>query len=221
MKLWKTSILLIGVFGLVLSCLSVSAETQNDTTGDVYHWKLTEATWSWKPSADPKANIDITELTYTSSENQLTLSLKVTGSIQSSEQIAYIAWVNTSDAFYWLYWMDGQSSSMAMNTEEGSMQFDLEPNVTVSSNTITCTFNVVGTDGTASEFWGYTAEYTEFGDITKEWWGDWIPGTYAPFWGQNGDGDGDGNGDDGTPGFEAIAVIAAIALVFIILRRRK
>jgi len=235
MKLWKISMILIGVLVLILSSITVSAETQTDETGDVYHWKMVDSTWSWQPSTDPKSYIDITELTYTSSEDKLILSLEVSGNIQSSENIAYMAWVNTSDATYQLYWMNNQSFGIAISTEEGGTQFDMNPNVTVSGGTITCTFNLVGTEDTSTDFWGYAMEYTELGDTNQEWWGDWIPGTYAPFWGENGDEGDDGNGDSdvngngggsdtnggGTPGFEAVALISALALVIIILRRRE
>jgi hypothetical protein len=240
MKFRKTIFIIIGVFVLVLSSIVVSAETETDATGDVYNWKMVDSTWSWKPSTEPKAHIDITELGYTSSGNQITLTLKVSGEIQSNENVAYIAWVNTSDATYQLYWMNGSSFSMGINTAGGT-EFDMNPDITVSGNSISCTFNLVGTDDTSDEFWGTAMEYTEFGSTNQEWWGDWIPGTYAPFQGQGGEeddegegdgngdtngegdtnGDGSGNGSSGTPGFELVAVLTAIAISLIILRRRK
>ena len=252
MKFRNILFIMLGVLVLVFSSITVSAETQTDPSGDVYHWKMTDSIWSWEPSVESKPNIDIIELTYTPNGNQLTLTMKVAGNIQNSDKIAYIAWVNTTDAYYWLYWMNGQSTSMAINTQEGSTQFDMDPDVTVVEGTITCVFDVVGTDIASSEFWGYAAEYTNFGVMTQDWWGDWIPGTYAPFWDQEGDGDGDegegdgdegegdgdegdtdgegetdgegsGNGENGsgTPGFELIGVITALAIAIIILRRRK
>ena len=228
MKLYKSCILIVGLAVILLSSVIVTAETETDPSGDVYHWKLTGTAWGWTPSTDPRPNIDITELTYTSDGDQLTMTMKVAGSIQSSENIVYMAWVNTSDAYYWLMVNDQNRSGMAMNTEN-AMQFEFA-NATVSGDTITCSFNLVGSDYNSTEFWGYAAEYEVFGDITKDWWGDWIPGSYSPFWGENGDEDGNGdgggttdNGDDsgGSPGFEAIAIIAAIGVVFLILRRRK
>lgn len=228
---------LIGVLVLIISSVSVSAETLTDESGDVYHWKMTGSTWSWQPSTDPKSYIDITELTYTTSEDKFTLSMKVSGEIQSSGNVEYMAWVNTSDATYQMYVMGGQSFGMAMNTEDDGFQVDWNPNITISGNTVTCTFDLVGTDVIGSEFYGWAWEYEELGAENQELWQDWIPNTSSPFWDEDGDGNGDedGNGDGdvngdgggsdtnggGTPGFEAVALISALAVVIIILRRRK
>ena len=71
-------------------------------------------------------------------------------------------------------------------------------------------------------------------DTTNEWWGDWIPGEYAPFPedldDDNGDdvGTGENNGDSssgdsntGTSGFESILLFTALIAVIFILRRRR
>jgi hypothetical protein len=239
MKFWKICIVMIGVLILVLSSTSVSAETETDATGDVYHWKMVDSSWSWQPSTLPRAHIDITELTYTVNGNQITISMKVAGNVQISENVAYMAWVNTSDATYNMYLINDQKFVMGISETGGGMPA-MNTDVTVSGNTISGTIELVGTDDTSTELWGYAWEYTEYGDTNQEWWGDWIPGDYAPFWGQedDGDGEGDGNGDDGgdtngdgssnggngssgTPGFELVAVITALAIAVIVLRRRK
>ncbi|UCF49450.1 MAG: hypothetical protein JSU91_06810, partial [Thermoplasmatales archaeon] len=175
------------------------------------------------------------ELTYTIGGGQITISMKVSGAIESSDNIAYMAWVNTSDATYQMYLLNEQKIVMAMNTEEGGMPA-MNTDITVSGDTITCTIELVGTDETSTEFWGYAMEYTEFGAANQEWWGDWIPGTYAPFWGEDGNGEGDGdtnddsdsNGDgssstdsNGTPGFKVISIFIAMAIAIFIMKRRK
>lgn len=233
MKLSKICIVMIGILALILSSISVSAETETDETGDVYHWKMVDSEWSWQPSVDPKPNIDITELTYTIGGGQITIAMKVSGSIQSSENIAYMAWVNTSDATYQMYLLNDQKIVMAMNTEESGMPA-MNTDITISGDTMTCAIELVGTDETSSEFWGYAMEYIEFGAENQEWWGDWIPGTYAPFYGEDGEedddtnGDSDANGDDGSstdsngsPGFEVMSIFIAIAFAVIIMKRRK
>jgi PGF-CTERM protein len=237
MKFWKICIIMIGVLILILSSTSASAITETDATGDVYHWKMVDSAWSWEPSTLPKAHIDITELTYTVNGNQITISMKVAGNAQISENVAYMAWINTSDATYNMYLINDQKFVMAMGIDGGGLPA-MNTDVTVSGNTISGTIELVGTDKTIMEFWGYAWEYTEYGAANQEWWGDWIPGTNPPNWDQEGDGEGDGgdtndegdtNGEgsgnggngSGTPGFEAVAVITALAVAIIILRRRK
>ena len=230
MKTWKICIIIIGVLILILSSTSVTAATETDATGDVYQWKMVDSTWSWQKSTSPKSNIDITELTYSVNGNQLTLTMKVAGNIQASENIIYWVWLNTSDAIYYMSFNNDQKIVVGTG-EEGGMPA-ISTDVTVSGNTISGSIGLVGTGETSNELWGYAWEYTEFGDQNQEWWGDWIPGTYAPFWGQEGNGDGNGggtNGNDdtngqggsGSPGFETVAVITTLAIAIIILRRRK
>ncbi|KYK34914.1 MAG: hypothetical protein AYK22_04490 [Thermoplasmatales archaeon SG8-52-3] len=238
MKLRKTILIMIGIFVLFFSSISVSAETETDPTGDVYHWKMVDSTWSWQLSTVPKAYIDITELTYTVNGNQLTLSMKVAGNVQTSEKIVYWALLNTSDATYYMSIMNDQKLIMAMSTIGGGMPA-MNTDVAVSGDTISGTIELVGTDETSIELWGYAWEYTEYGNINQEWWGDWIPGTYAPFEMDEGDGDGNGDGETngdgeengdggsssndngGTPGFEVLALFVSLAIVIFILRRRK
>ena len=73
----------------------------------------------------------------------------------------------------------------------------------------------------------------EIDEEIGERWFDYAPNTYSPYYSEDDDDDvepdedddtsGDSNGDkgEGTPGFEAIAVIVALAIAFIILRRKK
>jgi len=241
MKLWKSSILFLSVTVMILSSIIVSADkTESDPTGDVAHWEYTTGQWGWNYNIGNKPNIDITEISYFVSGDQLTLTLKVVGNIQSSELNWYWAYLNTSDATYWMSWMEGEGGGMAMNIEEGSMQWDLEPEITASGSTLSCTFDVVGSDYSNAELWGYSTEYVEAGDMNSEWWGDWAPETRSPFWGEDNNGNGtdtdgtdtdgtdtDGTDDNGktppsgTPGFETIAIITAIGIALFILRRRK
>lgn len=243
----KNGIIILAVIvTLFLSCSVAAAETLTDPSGDVYHWKSTGTGFQWEASTDARSNIDITELSFTTNGDQLTLSMKVAGSIEASETISYIAWVNVSDSYYyWLTYANGEGGGFAINNEEGAAQFDYDPDISVNGNTISATFDIVGDDPSSSNLWGWAAEYTVLNDITNEWWGDWIPGEYAPFYGEiNGDddtGDDDtGDDDDGdddtggeadsntngdtpppqTPGFEIFLLIAAFVFVVFYLRRK-
>ncbi|KYK22449.1 hypothetical protein AYK21_03870 [Thermoplasmatales archaeon SG8-52-2] len=218
MKIWKISIILIGVLIIILSSTTVSAKTETDATGDVYHWKMVDSTWSWQKSSSPKSYIDVTELSYTVNGNQLTLEIKVAGNIQDSENIIYGVWLNTSDATYYMSLHNNQNIVMGQ-LDAGGMPA-VSTDITVSGNTISGNIGLVGTDETSLKFWGYAYEYTEYGDKNQEWWGDWIPGDYAPFTIDDDGTNGQGN-DNGSPGFETVAVITALAIAIIIFRRRK
>lgn len=221
----------IAIVGLIVllcaSCYTVAAESVNDGTGDVYHWSQTGTAWSWNANIANKPDIDITEISYTVNDNKITLKLEVSGQIQTSDKIAYWVYYNTTDSTYWFTYANGTGFGMGMQ----GMNFTSGENITVSGNSISVDLDVVG-DTTDVELWGWAAEYTGDSQITGEWWGDWAPN--SKFTGTinddtGGDTGGDTNGDDGngdtskpsTPGFELIAVIAAVAVAFILLKRRR
>jgi PKD repeat protein len=53
----------------------------------------------------------------------------------------------------------------------------------ISGNTISVVLDALG-DTSEVELWGYAVEYTETGDVTSEWWGDWVPNEEFPYYGQ-------------------------------------
>jgi len=235
----KIIILLVSIVALATCGVSVSAESITDPTGDVYHWRNDGTMWGWDTDIGTKPNIDITDLSYSVNGQQVTVSMTVAGTITNSELVSYWAYLNTSDSSYLFSWNNNQGIGYGMNTGEGSYNMDYDPEITASGNTISVTYDVVGSFDSNIEYWGWAAEYTEYSDITTEWWADWAPETYA--WYEGDDEGGDDGGDDstdlgttdngeqntestssnGTPGFEVIALIAGIALVMIALRKRK
>ena len=222
MKLWKSSICLVGFAVLVLSCFTASASSIKDGTNDIWHWAQSGTAWSWRGNVGDKPNIDITEVSYSANENKLTLTLEVKGTIQSSEKILYYAYYNSTDTGYTLMWSNGTGYGWA--TKEGS--YDEGQNLTVSEGKISVEFNVLG-DTSKVDLWGYAVEYTTFGgQTTNEWWGDWAPNqkfTYDT--GTPGNNETPGNDssppEKKTPGFEVVAVIAAVAIALILVRRRR
>jgi hypothetical protein len=230
MKLWKSSVVFIGITILVLSSLTASAETITDGTGDVYHWTQTGTSWSWKANIGDKPNIDITQIYYTVSENQLTLTMKVVGTIQNSDNIIYWVYYNSTDTSYWMSWSNGTGFGYAMITQqEGETgNFELAENVTASGNTLSATFNILG-DTSNVKIWGWAHEYTEMNNVAKEWWGDWAPNTEFPYQiepngGTQNNTDGNNSNDSGTqkktPGFELIIVVCSIAMILLWKRKR-
>ena len=233
MKLWKSSLLIMCLSALVLSSMTATAETISDPTGDVWHFDWNGGIYGFEHVSKP--DVDITEVSYTVSGEQVTLTLKIAGTVSNSELIHYYAYVNTSDSTYWISWNGGEGFGMAMNEE--AMQMDMTPEVTASGNTVTAVFDIVGTFSSGIELWGWAAEYSFAGDVTEDYWQDWAPNENDPYYGQDSDNDDDttpGDNDDdttpgdnsntpptGTPGFEIMAVIGAIAVALIILRKRK
>jgi len=105
MKLWKSSILFVSVAVMLLSSMVVSADkTESDPTGDVWHWDYTGGVYGWDANVGNRPNIDVTEISYAVSGTQVTLNLKVAGTISSSELIHYYVYLNTSDSTYMLSW---------------------------------------------------------------------------------------------------------------------
>ncbi|DAC72262.1 MAG TPA: hypothetical protein DSN98_06155 [Thermoplasmata archaeon] len=231
MKMRNFGIVMISVLILLGSCFTAAATGISDGTGDVWHWAQSGTAWSWVGNVGNKPNIDITEVAYTVNGNKITLSLKVSGTIQTSDKIVYWVYYNSTDTTYWLSYSNGTGVGYGM--KGGTFNFTSADNVTVSGNTLSVVLDVLG-DTSTVELWGYAFEYTTtFGDQTNEWWGDWAPNSKLPFTPPTG-GTTDGNTTGGnttggnstgggtkTPGFEVIPVIAAVGIAAILLRRRR
>jgi len=221
MRIWKRNILLfVGIAVLLLSTLTVSAES--DSTGDVWHWRVSETTWSWEHSGG-KPNIDITSVSHTITDSEATLTMTVAGTIQDSENIIYYMHLVGDDetTYYQAFYVNGDGAYILIGA--GYQGGELEN--PVSGNTFTATFEIDNPDATYS-VWAYSAEYAEAGDESGEAWWDYAPDTYSPWYTSDGDdgtngGDGNGGTGGGTPGFETLAVIAALGIAFIVLKRRK
>jgi len=212
MGVWKRSILLfVGISVLLLSTLTVSAES--DSTGDVWHYyALSETNWGWEAHTGSKPNIDITSVSDTITGSEATLTMTVAGTIEDSDKIIYYIIMTSGGSSYTAYYADGESYCIGSGGYPSPL---VDP---VSGNTFTATFEI-DDPGVTYTVHGYTIEYKEAGgEGLGEMWQDYAPDTYSP-WYTGGDGNGGTGG--GTPGFETLAVIAAIGVALIILRRRK
>ncbi|MEA2054445.1 MAG: hypothetical protein U9O96_04935 [Candidatus Thermoplasmatota archaeon] len=213
------SVLGIAALAVFLFAGLASAETITDDTNDVLHWAWNDnlGTYSWSHSVTNKPNIDIKELSCTTDGQQVILKMKVSGAIEDSENIIYGACYNTTDAMYYATYTNG--SGMCMGVPGDYTQIS-SGNVSSSGDTITATVNTAGT-GAKSDFYGYAYKYTQFGDTSAEWWGDWIPQDTSP-WScdeNNGGGDEGSSGGGGIPGFEIVLLVGAIAIIVALKRR--
>lgn len=226
MKLRNGSIVVIGLVVILFSCYIASAESITDGTGDVFHWSQSGTAWSWRANIGDKPNIDITEVSYSVNGDNLTLKLEVVGTIQSSEHYWYNAYFNSSDTVYMWWWSNGSGFGMASN--QGQQTYDMPQNFTVTEDSISVVFNKLG-DTTKVELWGQAHQYTTIGSSQQadEWWGDWAPNSKFTGGAINDGGNDGSNVNDGnttkkgTPGFETLAVIAAIGLAMVLLRKHR
>lgn len=230
MKQRKYCLCLVGIMMLITAALSVSATsvTVNDPIGDVYHWKYTETTWSWKISTEEKPNIDIIMLEYVFEDSNLMVTMDVVGTIEDAEGIGYVMYLNGTDNNYWMQYSNGEGVAVGYTGSGGGMG-----KVTADGSTLTALFPDISAEPTNVQLWGYAYWYSNPDDMqTSEWWGDWAPGSYGPEIDDDDDDDDDeqqngvDNGDDeqpspSTPGFEVFALIAAIGIALVLLKRRK
>ena len=236
----KNGIIIFAVIGaLILSCSLAAAETLTDPSGDVYHWMNTGTSWSWDYNVGNKPDIDITQVSAEITGTALTLTIKVDGSVQNSENIAYWAFYNSTDTSYWMYWTNGEGMGFASQTTQGGGNFGTG-NVSASGDTITGTYDIIG-DNTLDNFYAYAHEFTELNDVNNEWWGDWVPNDQSPYVDNTGGDDTGGDdtgGDTGgetdddttdgttppppqTPGFEIILLLSAFVFVIFYFKRKR
>lgn len=226
------TLLFVAIIALLLSTLSASAIS--DDVGDVWrYYGISEVEWGWEHYVAGKPNIDITDVSYSITGSEVTVTMTVAGTIEDSERIMYnINLVSVEEtSYYQVYYLNGTGMYTGYGAYSGSM--GLLENL-VSDNTISATFEIIDPDVTYT-IYGWITEYRLIGDESGEAWYDYAPDTNAPWFTGDDDDDDDefppngddigsnGNGDNGggTPGFEAIAVIVALATVLILLKKKK
>jgi len=241
MRIWKRIMLLIGIYILLFSTINAIAE--EDPTGDIYHQTATETGLTWDLYSGEKQHIDITDISYSISGSQATLTMTLADDIVSSEFVYYYMHLRSSEnSFYQALYSDENGIITGVGDFTGFYNIIDNP---ISGNIFTATFEV-SDPNLEYKAWGWTGEFSDFSNQGGEGWLDYAPGTFAP-WYSAGGGDGDGNGGtgdgndddtngddgtgtngddgtdttDGTPGFETLTIIAALGIAFILLRRKK
>lgn len=210
---WKSSILLlVGVAALLLSTITVSAITLTDGEDDV----IDGATDTFVS----RPNIDVTTVTCELSGNTVTLTMTVKGSIIDSEYIKYTIWTDSDliSSYGAQYWNgDGY---VLKDSDFIDSEFSISQGNTIiftftKSDTVEIT-EVVGSAKEDSEDYSNHWIDNAFGDYPGDDDDDEIPPD-----GDDTESNSNGDDDEGTPGFEVIAVIAAIIVALIILKKRK
>lgn len=228
----KSIAILAGLSLILLQGIMVSADqTETDQTNDVFHWWQSGGTFTWE-YATSKPNIDITEVSYVTSGDSVILSLEVDGDIVDDELISYSVILSKADgetgSTFGFSYTNGEGTSYYYSINGGGTGGD----PIVSGNKISTTFDTTIDDESGFEVIATTYQYTEFEDITQEYWMD----SNEPMATEKDNDDDTTNTDQedmntdgqtsttpppsGTPGFEFLALIAAFAAIVFIVKKR-
>jgi len=249
MEMIKKSFLVM-VVGILLigMCGTVSAEDITDEKNDIYCYTMNMQTQQYTLSSQnvgDKGHIDIVSGSYEVNGNTLTMSMTVDEKIPSNSLTSictYILYYGDPDnvqngwhtaTYTGLY--NAYQTIEGGTPNSGELTGDL---ISADGKTFTASFDITTTDP-SFEFWATAMEVVidmenmdpenpqfetkTYVDVAPFGPGEWAGSTFMGAGGVAGgstsnDDDDDG---DGSPGFEMLAVIAAIGVALIILRRRK
>jgi hypothetical protein len=175
-------IITISIMTMLALSTTVSAETESDPQGDVWHFIYPY--WNQQTISD-KPNVDIKEIKAEVSGDQITLSIVLwpggTFSRGDYEHVAYVMFFNTSDAFYMMSYADsiGQvatGSALGMSLDMNGTYLPSAGDAIVTDNVLSATLNKAGDDTTSMEFWGTAYMYEHYGaeQYLNDAWFDWV-----------------------------------------------
>ena len=197
--------------------MTVSALNITDPENDVDHIIIDPSS---SEQVSDKPNLDVTKVSYTIQDETVTLSIAVKGVIEDATSIKYYAEYECSDAAYQFTYNNGNLVSRSSSVSGGDKTYigEATGHTIEPSNTLSVTFDLVGAGGTDGELYGFAGDH--FGELgVNEYW---VDNTEDINDGGSGNGGNNGNSPpSGTPGFEALTVILALGIGFIILKRRK
>jgi len=232
---------------LIGACINVTATT--DATNDIWHQIVDETNplgIAWQAFDGSKNNIDITDISYTTTEAQVIFTMTVAGTIQDSNMIQYGIYVTLSDPNPYnpyadtVVWNAHYGNGFETITDaDSSNGGDITDDA--GTSTWTVIFDVDNPDN-VTEFFGFAAEYTSITDLTSgEYWVDYAPDTAHPSYASLPD-NSENTGDDtstetnnnnsnssetseedpsSTPGFELIILLGSFTIAIIIIRRKQ
>jgi len=215
MKLRTSSILFLAGFILILSSIPVNAES--DPSGDVYYFNGVDAPVLWELYGE-RDYVDVTDSSFSISGSDITVSLTVKDSITNQQNIKYYLVIKTDATSHYTFTYTNEEG-IATGNGALSGYVDTNPDYTISvdGKTISYTYSDVDTslDYTIKS---YAVEFLTYGNLGGEAWYDYVPDSEASYYsGENGNKN--SSPQTGTPGFEALTVIAALFIGFIILKR--
>ena len=173
---FRSKFLLIGAVAFILAIGGTVAAITDDP-GDVWHYQETDTGWSWDEYSGEKPNLDITEVSQSFDGNEVTLTLKVSGEIENSEDISYWIYLEGDNSDYGAHYSNNQGWVGGEGEASGFYNMLNDP---ISGDTFTATFEIPNPDESYNVY-GFTVESTS----SEEQWGDYAPADYAPWYSES------------------------------------
>lgn len=245
----KNGMIIAGLLALILSSVSISAETATDDTGDVWVYEFGTTGMTYNQYSGTRDNVDVTSVSYEISDSTVTATLTVAGEIVNDVYHTYMIYLENPSGQYYASYSAGSGVYMGTDKYMGALG---ELNDPISGNTFTAIFEIDYPED-SFELYGFASESV---DATEQYH-DYAPNMFAPYYEGSTDDDepvdetdpGDtDNTDDtdttdstdpttdettentdntdstidkGTPGFGILALFAGLAIALIITKRKK
>jgi hypothetical protein len=202
------------ILTIVLLSTLVTAETGyiTDDVDDVYF----NSDGDVELHINDKPMIDIIKTMYSTTESSVTITIEINpkGAIEDSDRALYYAEYESKDAIYQFRYANEGGTAMV---ESGGTKGPVTAEYDIAGPTISATFELVGEDTSQVKLYGYAHYYDDASaGIMGDYWMDNTGGTSD----QGNGGNNNNNGGGGSPGFELLALIAALGIAFIILRKK-
>jgi len=232
MKLWKYGLLIISIFAVVLSSGVVSATSEiiDDAVDDVYHIDTTKPFGQqMTENIGNQPNVDIDKVTCVIADRTLTVTLELVsdGIVQHEIDMdySYNIQFTTSDGGMYIIMVNyggegGQGTGPATPAENAGGELDISGNVLKMVWVFEGDATVTDLTADASYSPTETSTYRDIANADSG--GNGGTGGTGDTGGTGGtDGTNGNKPKPSTPGFEAVAVLAAIGVAFILLNIRR
>jgi hypothetical protein len=245
----KNGMIIAGLLALIVSSVSISAETATDETGDVWVYKMGTTGMTYNQYSGTRDNVDVTSVSYEITDSTVTATLTVAGEIINDVYHTYMIYLENPSGQYYASYSAGSGVYMGTDKYMGALG---ELNDPISGNTFTAIFEIDYPED-SFELYGFASESV---DATEQYH-DYAPNMFAPYYDGSTDDDEpvdgtdsedsdntddtdttdstdqttdettentdntDSTSDKGTPGFGILALFAGLALALIITKRKK
>jgi len=245
----KNGMIIAGLLALILSSVSISAETATDDTGDVWVYEFGTTGMTYNQYSGTRDNVDVTSVSYEISDSTVTATLTVAGEIVNDVYHTYMIYLENPSGQYYASYSAGSGVYMGTDKYMGALG---ELNDPISGNTFTAIFEIDHPED-SFELYGFASESV---DATEQYH-DYAPNMFAPYYEGSSDDDEpvdetdpgdtdntddtdttdstdqttdettenkdntDSTTDKGTPGFGILALFAGLAIALIITQRKK